>query len=149
MRPGHRTSPRCRVDRGGLFAAGDDRAVLIRDSDVNDDSAASTAATGSAIAQGGGIVNATGLDIRDSRVRGNTASAAGPTGTAQGGGSWNGDLDYGPPVQLTLVDVAVTDNTLSASPGLAAQGGGVFTAFPVTLENSVLIRNSPDQCFGC
>jgi hypothetical protein len=40
-------------------------------------------------------------------------------------------------------------NTLSASPGLTVQGGGIFTAFPVTLNNSRIANNTPDQCYGC
>jgi len=40
--------------------------------------------------------------------------------------------------------------TAHASDGIAsAQGGGLFTAFPVILEDSSVIRNSPDQCVGC
>jgi len=108
-----------------------------------------TVTHGRAVGQGGGILNATGLDVRDSIVRDNTASAAGPSGTAQGGGIWNGDLDYGPSVELALRNVTVTDNTLSGTPGLPVQGGGLFTAFPVTLHDTVLAGNAPDQCFGC
>jgi hypothetical protein len=29
------------------------------------------------------------------------------------------------------------------------EGGGLFTAFPVILEDSSVTRNSPDQCVGC
>jgi len=29
------------------------------------------------------------------------------------------------------------------------QGGGLFTLFPVTLRNSVIAQNAPDQCYGC
>jgi hypothetical protein len=123
--------------------------VSVRDSLVGDNTAQSTATAGTAVVQGGGILNATGLDVHDSIVRGNSGSAAGPNGTAQGGGIWNGDLDYGLPVELALLDVMVTDNTLSGTPGLPLQGGGLFTAFPVTLKDSVLTGNSPDQCFGC
>jgi hypothetical protein len=43
----------------------------------------------------------------------------------------------------------VTGNALAASPGLTVQGGGLFTAFPVTLDLSRIARNTPDQCFGC
>ena len=133
---------------GGLFAAGE-TPVWVRDSFIGDNTAHSTATAGTAIVQGGGILNATGLDVRDSIVRDNTASAAGPSGTAQGGGIWNGDLDYGPSVELALRNVTVTDNTLSGTPGLPVQGGGLFTAFPVTLHDTVLAGNAPDQCFGC
>ena len=33
--------------------------------------------------------------------------------------------------------------------GLALQGGGLFTMFPVTLKSSVIAQNVPDQCHGC
>jgi hypothetical protein len=133
---------------GGVFTAGE-TPVSVRDSLVGDNTAQSTATAGTAVVQGGGILNATGLDIRDSIVRGNVGTTAGPSGTAEGAGIWNGDLDYGLPIALTLRDVTVTDNTLSGTAGLPLQGGGLFTAFPVTLKDSVLTGNSPDQCFGC
>jgi hypothetical protein len=52
-------------------------------------------------------------------------------------------------VRLALVDSAVTHNTLTASPGITVQGGGLFTLFPVTLTSSVIAQNVPDQCYGC
>jgi hypothetical protein len=133
---------------GGVFAAGDSP-VSVRDSFVGDNTAQSTATAGTAVVQGGGISNASGLDVRDSTIRGNSGRAAGPSGTAQGGGIWNGDLDYGLPVELALRNVVVSNNTLTGSPALPLQGGGLFTAFPVTLKDSVLGGNIPDQCFGC
>jgi hypothetical protein len=42
----------------------------------------------------------------------------------------------------------VIGNTLSASPGLTVQGGGLFTSFPVTLDHSRIAHNHPDQCAG-
>jgi hypothetical protein len=30
-----------------------------------------------------------------------------------------------------------------------AQGGGLYTASPVTLTRTVIAGNKPDQCFGC
>ena len=49
----------------------------------------------------------------------------------------------------TLVDTNVTRNTLTGSPGIVVQGGGVFTDFHVTLTNSRIDGNTPDQCIGC
>jgi len=43
----------------------------------------------------------------------------------------------------------VTNNSLTGSPGITLQGGGLFTTLPVTLHNSVISGNIPDQCFGC
>ena len=133
---------------GGVNAAGDGP-VSVRDSFVGDNSARSTAGAGTAVVQGGGILNASGLDVRDSIVRDNTGSAAGPTGTAEGGGIWNGDLGYGLPIQLSLRNVLVIDNTLSGAPAILLQGGGLFTAFPVTLADSRIEHNAPDDCAGC
>jgi hypothetical protein len=46
-------------------------------------------------------------------------------------------------------DSAITHNTLAASPGITVQGGGLFTLLPVTLTNSLIAGNVPDQCSGC
>ena len=133
---------------GGVVAAGDGP-VSVRDSFIGDNTAQSTATTGTAVAQGGAIQNASGLDVRGSTIIGNSGIAVGPSGTAQGGGIWNGDLDFGLPVQLALRDVMVTDNTLSGTPGISLQGGGLFTEFPAVLIGSVITKNTPDDCFGC
>ncbi len=52
-------------------------------------------------------------------------------------------------MQLTLVNTGVTHNTLTASPGITVHGGGLFTIFPVTLKNTLIAQNLPDQCYGC
>jgi hypothetical protein len=80
-------------------------------------------------------------------VTGNTATAKGAGGNAQGGGINNINL-FGPP-QLTLIDSAILANRLSASPGIALHGGGLFTDSPVTLTRTLIAGNQPDQCFGC
>jgi hypothetical protein len=104
---------------------------------------------GPATVQGGGIVNNGLLELRNDQVRDNIATADGPTGFAQGGGIWNGVIFVPPPVELVLANTLVTRNTASASTGLTVQGGGVFTEFPVTLGNSRIEKNDPDDCFGC
>jgi hypothetical protein len=51
---------------------------------------------------------------------------------------------------LKLVNSGVTGNALSASPGIALQGGGLYIENkPLTLTHSFIANNSPDQCFGC
>ena len=75
-------------------------------------------------------------------------TATGPGGAAQGGGIWNGVDVSGPPVRLTLARTAVTRNSLSGSPGISVQGGGLFTTLPATLTDSLITGNIPDQCFG-
>jgi hypothetical protein len=55
----------------------------------------------------------------------------------------------GPDPQLTLSHSVVAANRLHGSPAIALQGGGIFTAFPVTLTRALVAGNEPDQCFGC
>ena len=105
--------------------------------------------TGSSTVEGGGLVNVGTLTLRDTSVADNRAAAIGPAGSARGGGIFNGSLPDTPPVRLALVDSAVRHNTLTASPGITVQGGGLFTLFPVTLTSSVIAQNVPDQCYGC
>jgi hypothetical protein len=68
---------------------------------------------------------------------------------AQGGGIWSGVDLSGPPVQLTLENTSVTENALTGPSGITLQGGGLFTTSPVTLTNTTIARNRPDQCVGC
>jgi hypothetical protein len=132
-----------------LAAAGD--AMTIEDSVVAGNTVTSVSSTGSATADGGGIVNMGVLTLRDTRIAANAVAALAPSGVAQGGGIWNGvAFPDGPPlVSLTLIDSAVTLNAALGSPGVAAHGGGIFTSFPVTLRRSPVVLNSPEQCFGC
>jgi len=52
-------------------------------------------------------------------------------------------------VELTLRRTRVVENALSTNPGGTVQGAGLSTTEPVTLQDSVIARNRPDQCFGC
>ncbi|HEY6378553.1 MAG TPA: hypothetical protein VI316_05180 [Candidatus Dormibacteraeota bacterium] len=52
-------------------------------------------------------------------------------------------------VATAAVGSMVTGNVLTASPGIAAQGGGLYTTMPATLTDSTIARNEPDQCLGC
>ena len=99
-------------------------------------------AHGSADATGAGISSYDGrLMLQHDLIEDNHAKATGPEGYARGGGIWNGS-------HLTLEYTRVIGNTLSASPGLTVQGGGLFTTFPVTLVHSRIAHNHPDQCAG-
>jgi CSLREA domain-containing protein len=82
---------------------------------------------------GGGIFNDLGtVTLEGSTVRLNTAS--------RGGGIFNRD-------SLTLIDSAVTQNT--ATSGLGS-GGGIFNdGGTVSITNSTVRRNNPDDCVGC
>jgi hypothetical protein len=91
---------------------------------------------------GGGFSNfGAMLTIGDTTFSGNSATANGPGGTAGGGGIWNGSDGT-----LTLLDSSITHNALTAS---TARGGGLFTANPATIKNTLIANNIPDQCFGC
>jgi hypothetical protein len=134
---------------GAIVTAAFDR-MTISDSVISANRLTATTTTGSASVEGGGISNLGVLTLRNTSVGGNSGTASGPGGSARGGGIWNGSVPDGPPsVRLALVDSAVTHNTLTASPGITVQGGGLFTLFPVTLTSSVIAQNVPDQCYGC
>ena len=101
---------------------------------------------------GGGLQTGGPMTLRSTTVSANTGFAKGPTGTAQGGGifavdeSATGGPSGGP---LILTNSTITFNALSASPGITPQGGGIFATNPVTLRNSLIANNHPDQCDGC
>ncbi len=135
---------------GGAFIGGTNPVTTISDSVIADNRVTATTTSGSAIVEGGGIQSDELLMLQSTVVENNTGTARGASGKVQGGGIWNGPVPCAtPPVQLTLSGSTVSGNTLTASPGITAHGGGLFTAFPVTLSNSTTARNLPDQCFGC
>jgi hypothetical protein len=122
----------------------------LRDSLINGNSVRATSTTGSVVVHGAGINNGGELELRNTTVSVNGGTASGPTGEAQGGGIWNGAFGPGSPApELTLLGSTLAHNTLAASPGITPQGGGLFTTVPVTLGDSVIASNSPDQCYGC
>ena len=124
--------------------------------------AAATACGGSGDKAGGaGGGKAVVLTLERTVVAANSAAATGVTGVNLGGGIGNIQF-FGPAPELTLTDSVVTANRLTASPGVASQGGGLFNLevmstdpfstgnpFPVTLTRSVIAGNGPDQCAGC
>ena len=127
----------------------DARLLTVSDSAISGNTAIARTSTGSATITGAGILNDSLLKLDKVVVSGNAGTATGPSGTAQGAGIWNSTDISGPPVQLTLDNTAVTGNSLSGSPGITLQGGGMFTTLPVTLIHSLIAGNIPDQCFGC
>jgi hypothetical protein len=124
------------------------RLLTVSDSVISSNTAMARTSTGSATVTGVGILNESLLKLDRVVVSGNDGTAIGPSGTAQGGGIWN-STDFSGPVQLTLDSTTVTHNSLTGSPGITLQGGGLFTTLPVTLHDSVISGNTPDQCFGC
>lgn len=103
---------------------------------------------GSAHAFAGGIWNSSKLTVTHSRIRHNLVAAHAPEATARGGGIANQAFPD-PPVQLALMNSRVTHNVATTSSGGTAQGGGIYTEFPVLTRNSRIAWNKPDQCFGC
>jgi hypothetical protein len=90
------------------------------------------------------------LTLRDTDVTGNTGVATGSSGIAHGGGISDSPVPDGPPGgPLSLSGSHITGNKLRASPGITVSGGGIFSTYPVDLADSVITRNSPDQCAGC
>jgi hypothetical protein len=136
---------------GAVFVSnGGSQPVVMSNSAVTGNSVSASSVTGSATVRGAGIdLNNGPLELRHVRVSDNVGKATAPAGFAQGGGIWNDILFPGPAPQLTLRKSSLTGNALAASPGLTVQGGGLFTAFPVTLDSSRIAHNTPDQCFGC
>jgi hypothetical protein len=109
----------------------------------------SAVSTAGAFAGGGGVGNYARATLERTLERtlviGDSVSA-----TGAGGLSVSGILNatVGGPPQLTLTDSVVTANDVSASPGIALQGGGIFTDTAIASARSVVAGNQPDQCFG-
>jgi hypothetical protein len=109
-----------------------------------------------AIAVGGGIANAGRLSVERTRVLRNRVSATGAGGplpfgepsSVLGGGIWNGSFG-GPPPELELTKSVVAGNRLDGPANFVIRGGGLWTITPVTLTNTTIAGNRPDQCFGC
>jgi hypothetical protein len=130
---------------GGIETAS---VATIRTSLISGNSVTANSATGAASAAAGGLGNTGQTTVQKTLVIGNRVTANGAGGSAQGGGISNFSLG-GPPPQLTLMDSVVAANKLAASSGITPQGGGIFTAFPLTLIRTAVVGNQPDQCFGC
>jgi hypothetical protein len=107
-------------------------------------------AKGSASVFGVGILDdGARLVLQGDLIKDNHGIAIGPEGFARGGGIWNDRLFLKQAPHLRLKHTRVIGNTLSAKPGLPVKGGGLFTAYPVTLNHSQIAHNHPDQCAGC
>jgi hypothetical protein len=109
------------------------------------------APSGSVDVRGGGINTFGPTTLRNSTVSGNTVDASGTSGSARGGGIFDGVNPDGPPGgPLLLQDSNVTNNVLTGTAGITLQGGGIYLQDePITLTNSTITGNIPDECFGC
>jgi hypothetical protein len=136
---------------GALGIFGNDSMLIVRDSVITGNTATASSSTGSADVQGVGVFNGGLLTLVNDTVSGNSGKATGPSGAAQGGGIWNATDVTGPPVQLILQHTTVTHNSVAGSHGITVQGGGLYSAPPatVTLRDSLITLNIPDQCSGC
>src|SRR4051812_44110709 len=138
------------IATAGAIGAANAPAPSVRDTVISGNRATAISMTGSAVVRGVGVENAGLLELRNTTVSDNTGTAIAPTGVAEGAGIWNGPF-VPPPAgpELTLLGSTVRGNRLVASPGIVRRGGGLFTTVRVTLRDSLLTRNSPDDCFGC
>jgi hypothetical protein len=136
---------------GALGIFGNYSMLIVRDSVITGNTATASSSTGSAYVQGVGVFNGGLLTLVNDTVSGNSGKATGPSGAAQGGGIWNATDVTGPPVQLILQHTTVTHNSVAGSHGITVQGGGLYSAPPatVTLRDSLITLNIPDQCSGC
>jgi hypothetical protein len=138
---------------GGLIGAvaffpGSGPPTMLTDSSISNNTMTANAPNGAAEIAGAGLFNNGPLVVQSSTISGNRGVANGPSGSATGGGIVNGF--FGGPAPLTLQDSRITDNVLSGSPGITLSGGGIYTVgFPVTLTNTVVAHNTPDDCEGC
>jgi hypothetical protein len=117
---------------------------------ISDNEATASAPHGEARVAGAGILNNGPLVLTNVGVDRNRGTANGASGLAQGGGIWNAELFAGPTSSLTLQSSHVVGNVLAGSSGILLQGGGIFSlGFPLTLQSTVVVHNTPDDCFGC
>ncbi len=134
---------------GALTALGGDIAPLeVEDAVIQNNVVSASSTTGPAFAQGAGVLNGARIAFSHSAIRANRGSVATPGGSAQGGGISNSDELSGPS-DLSLDDVVIAGNRLTAPKGTPRRGGGLFTTFPFTATDLRFFHNAPDDCFGC
>jgi hypothetical protein len=138
---------------GGLIGAvgffpGSGAPTTLANSSISNNTMTANDTAGAAEIAGAGLLNNGPLVVQSSTISGNRGVANGPSGFATGGGIVNGF--FGGPAPLTMNDSRVTNNDLSGSPAVALSGGGIYTVgFPITLTNTVVAHNTPDNCEGC
>jgi hypothetical protein len=135
-----------------VYSGEGEETALITDSVIAGNWAKAISTNGEATVQGAGLINDGPLRLRGVLIADNTGKAYGSSGSAHGGGIWQGQIfnETGLPIQLALERTIVTRNRLAGSAAIDLAGGGIFTeGFPVTQERSRVFRNSPDQCSGC
>ena len=126
----------------------------LTDSVIKNNVSTAIAHGGRADVFGAGIITASSLTMRKVVISNNRGFARGDDGGAvQGGGIWNGAFDLpfleGLHSNLSLDRVVVQGNRVAGAAGEVASGGGIYTRDPITLDATIIMRNHPDQCFGC
>lgn len=135
---------------GTVFGANkSNQPATIRDSLIAGNSTIAETTSGFGIAIGSGVDNEGQLTLRDTRVINNVATVRGPAGLARGGGIWNGQLLTPEPGTLVLRDSMVVGNVVQGDAGVTLEGGGLYTEVPVTLHDTTMSGNQPDDCAGC
>ena len=128
-------------------------AGTLTNSVVDDNHVFASSPTGNVVLAGGGLQVGGPLTLRNTTVSGNTGQASGLGGGAQGGGISDVDLSgigQPPGGPLVLTNSRVVLNLLSGTPAITLDGGGIAaTNNIVTLTNSLIVGNFPDQCDGC
>jgi len=130
----------------------------VRAVEVRGNTLTATAPRGTATVLGGGLLvdeapeepGQGGLEMSDSRVRGNRGTAVGQETVARGGGIFDAPVSSSGPFggALTLTRVRVGKNRLS--PEITAMGGGLFVQDqPLALRQTRIRGNDPDECVGC
>lgn len=124
-------------------------AGTLTNSVVSNNHVSASSSNGTVTLIAGGLQSGGRLTLRHSAVSGNTGKATGRSGTAQGGGIFAALVPNGPPPgRLTLIDSTITNNALRGSPHITALGGGLFANFKLTLTNSSISGNTPNDCSG-
>ena len=138
-----------------MESGGDTATVTVNNSNIDNNAVQTESANGGAFTFGGGLADDDTVTLHHTDVSGNSGTATGAFGLAQGGGIANADYDNRTPY-LTVISSRLTNNTLTGSPGFSVLGGGLFTAHPLaltpipaTIINAQITGNQPNQCFGC
>ena len=135
-----------------IQGAGGIQPSLLERSSISDNTVTVVAPHGDATVLGGGLVHDGDTVLRHVRVTGNQVVAESATATLQGGGIWNGAFQGvapEPPSRLSLVRSVVAENVLAGPDGAVLEGGGLYSEVPVTLWQTRVEGNVPDDCVGC
>lgn len=134
---------------GAIVTAALDNTDVSR-STINGNRVSAVTRSGVVSAEGGGIANIGVLTLDRSSVSHNIVRGKGATGKVLGGGINNTSVPDGTPdVRLTLTGDVITHNKLINSAELIAEGGGIYSDFPIVIHHTIIKKNSPDQCHGC